>query len=120
MRRYYVYVIELRKREGAAHVEKRGPRSFLPDVYVGSSALRPEARFQKHKHPEDRGNKFHTASKHVVRRGFRLRPDLYQGLNPYGSRAEAKQAEQMLRRNLERKGYKVYGSCSPRVQGCWL
>ena len=104
MANYYVYVIELRG--GGSHAR--------PDVYVGSSAFPPSERFDKHFSSR-------RSSRHVRKRGVRLLPDLYRGLNPMSSREEAKAAEQSVRKRLERAGYRVYGSCKRDVlHGCWL
>lgn len=101
MRRlFYVYAVELRPLPG------RGP-----SVYVGSSALPPPKRLHHHTDPEAGRRMF--SSRHVRRRGVRLLPHLYEGLNPYPSRADAKRAEQELRTRLEKRGYVVYGSCRP-------
>jgi hypothetical protein len=100
--RFYVYVVALKPRKAG-----RGK-----EVYVGSSALTPEERFYKHKHNP-------RSSRHVRRRGVRLLPRLYRHLNPLPSRENAKRTEQHLRRQLERRGYKVYGSCLPSPE-CFL
>lgn len=113
MRRYFVYVIELRALI-VEYDERRKSGHKAKDVYVGSSALPPEARFQKHLTSP-------KASRHVRRRGVRLRPDLYSGLNPLSSREAAKRQEHKLANQLERRGYRVYGSCSRRqTPDCWL
>jgi hypothetical protein len=102
---FYVYVVRLVPHEG----------SHKPEVYVGSSALTPRDRFDKHVHIRKGG------SRHVRRRGIALVPELYAHLNPLRSREAAKAAEQRLRRDLERRGFVVYGSCSPReTRECWL
>lgn len=99
---FYVYVVEL---------DRAGP----PSVYVGSSALRPEERFARHKAGGI------PTSRYVRRQGTRLRPDLYAHLNPIlGSRADARSAERHLRSELRGRGYRVYGSCSPRKDGCFF
>ena len=101
-RRFYVYVVELESPRG----------SRRPDVYVGSSALPPASRMVKHKTDS-------LSSRHVRRRGVRLLPHLYEHLNPLPSRAEAKRVEQRLRRTLEQRGHRVFGSCRPDlVHGC--
>lgn len=99
--RFYVYAIEL---------DRPGP----PSVYVGSSALSPEERFDKHK----AGGR--ATSRWVRRQGVRLRPDLYAHLNPLRSREEAHEAELRLRASLERRGWRVFGSCHPRKNGCFF
>ena len=98
--RYHVYVIELdeslsRKRDclGA----DRGP-----PVYVGQSALTPEARFEQHRAG-------HRASRDVRAHGVRLRPDLAEGWGPYDSRREAEAAEAALAEHLRADGLCVFG-----------
>lgn len=98
--RYYVYVIELSERE-------RGPDVGRCDVYVGSSIHPPKERFRKHMLQDH-------ASRHVRRRGLRLRPDLYAGYNPLKSREAAKRAEQHLAHSLAYKGHRVFGACTKR------
>lgn len=99
---FYVYVVEL---------ARPGP----PSVYVGSSALPPDQRFARHKAGGI------PTSRYVRRLGTRLRPDLYAHLNPIvGSRSEARAAERSLRTELRRRGYRVYGSCDPRKDGCFF
>lgn len=102
-RRFYVYVVEL---------ESLHRYQTKSDVYVGSSVLRPEDRFDKHLTSR-------LSSRHVRRRGVRLLPHLYEHLNPLPSRAKAKRVEQQLRRSLEKRGHRVFGSCRPDlVHGC--
>ena len=105
-RRYFVYVIEL------------APNGPTDDVYVGSSALWPQERFEKHL---SGGLGRSRASRHVRRRGIALMPQLYEGLNPFPSREAAERAERRLRGRLERQGYRVYGSCLPSEdEDCWI
>lgn len=102
-REYYVYVIEL---------------VGLPtmSVYIGQSALTPEKRFLKHTNGGKR-----EGSKHVRKYGSRLLPHLYEHENPIATRGEARDAEQRIRRALERRGIKVYGACTiGRDRGCRL
>lgn len=92
-REYYVYVIELKQ------------LTFSKDVYVGSSAFSPELRFKKHLEGD-------RASRHVRNRGIRLLPEYYENLNPCFSRRDAKRKELYIRRKLEKRGFRVYGSCT--------
>lgn len=100
MERFYVYVVELDR-----------PRK----VYVGSSAFLPEDRFARHK----QGGM--TTSRYVKRQGKKLRPDLYEHLNPFSTRREAQAAERSLASHLSARGYQVFGSrCRhPREDGCF-
>lgn len=102
--RFYVYVVELARPGNPSN----------PSVYVGSSALPPEERFRRHK----QGGV--PTSGMVRRQGIRLRPDLYRNMNPLTSRADARDAELGLRHALEGRGYRVFGSCSPRKNGCFF
>lgn len=101
---YYVYAVELDR-----------PGSGV-SVYVGSSALAPEQRFRRHKEGGI------GTSRYVRRQGVRLRPDLYAHLNrpPFSSREAAWRAEHDLRDTLERRGFRVFGSCDPRKHGCFF
>ena len=107
--RYFVYVIELRK-----PLLRRTRASSRPSVYVGSSALPPAARFKHHK------TGALGTSRHVRRHGVRLLPRFYESYNPLRSRQEAQDAEKAIRAQLEAKGFRVYGSCHPRRNGCIL
>ena len=97
---YHVYVVELRPRGSQAPGK--------PDVYVGSTHLPPAERFAKHKAHEH-------GSRHVRRRGVRLRPDLSSGDRPYPTRDAAYAAEHALAKRLAAAGHRVYGACSPRT-----
>ena len=73
-----VYVIELdpkvmkdRKFRGA----NKGCDPLKPCLYVGSTGLAPEERFENHKCG-------YKANRYVTRYGLRLRPDLYACYNP--------------------------------------
>lgn len=93
---YHVYVIELS--------DEVGPRVTpgKPNVYVGQSAVTPQERFDQHLSG-------YKASRFVREYGVRLRPRLYQNHGPYGSRAEAEDAERRLADRLRRRGFTVYG-----------
>ena len=94
--RYCVYVIELSDRAG---------RRVDPDlacVYVGQTVRTPEERFYQHR----TGKK---ASRWVRKYGIRLRPDLYEHLNPITDRDAAEQCEKDLATTLAEKGYRVFG-----------
>jgi hypothetical protein len=87
-----VYVIELEPAAGA----RRDPR--IPWVYVGSSARRPEDRFEQHK----RGYK---SARLVKRHWLRLRPDLYEDLEPIRGKSAAVEAEKARARELAGAGF---------------
>lgn len=104
--RFWVYVVEL---------ARKGPGPG-ESVYVGSSALPPAERFQRHKE----GGM--ATSRYVRRQGTRLRPELYAHLPAGGflTRPAARLAERVLRAELEASGYNVYGSCDPRKDSCFF
>jgi hypothetical protein len=77
----------------------RNPRK--PCVYVGSTGLTPEERFDNHK----RGLK---AASVVKRFGIRLLPGLFAHLNPMPYEA-ALRMERDLAEDLRRAGYTVAG-----------
>ena len=116
---FYVYVVELDLRRSMARADlrrsmARADRPGRSSVYVGSTALRPEWRFQRHK----AGGM--TTSRHVRKNGVRLRPDLYAHLNPFSTREDARFAEQKLGADLRARGFRVFGSCMPREDGCFF
>jgi hypothetical protein len=87
-----VYVVELERRAG----RRRDPR--IPWVYVGSSARSPEERFEQHLSG-------YKSSGLVKRFALRLRPDLYEDLEPLkGSRAACR-AEHERARELAGCGF---------------
>lgn len=87
-----VYVIELTSAAG----RRRDPR--IPWVYVGSSARDPEIRFRQHQ----RG---YRSSRRVRRFALRLRPDLYDDLEPFASSVAARRAEKRRARELATAGF---------------
>lgn len=87
-----VYVIELAPEVG----RRRDPR--IPWVYVGSSAREPEIRLAQHR----RGYK---SSGLVKRFGLRLRPDLYDDLDPLAGSRLACDAERARARELAACGF---------------
>ena len=99
-----MYVVEL---------ARPGP---VASVYVGSSAFPPEERFSKHR----QGGV--ATSRYVRRQGVRLRPDLYAHVNRtrITSRTAAREAEHRLRTDLRRQGFRVYGACDERKDGCFF
>ena len=110
LRRYYVYVVELRPMGTRRASDDRGK----PEVYVGSSAFPPAEKLILHRTSA-------KGSRQVRKRGVRLLPRLYAGVSPSGTREEAQSKEKMLRASLERQGYRVFGACSPhRQRACWL
>ena len=72
-----------------------------PPLYIGSTGLSPEARFQKHKD----GLKANTFVRDY---GIRLRPDMYSYLNPL-SFYDAEAEEELLAKKLKAEGHLVLG-----------
>ncbi len=70
-------------------------------LYVGESRYTPERRFEHHK-----GGRH--ASRHVLRKGLCLLPELYRHLNPL-SRAEAKALEPRLAEAFRQVGIRTEG-----------
>ncbi len=89
---YRVYVVELALGAGP----RRDPR--IPWVYVGSSARDPELRLAQHR----RG---YRSSGLVKRFALRLRPDLYEDLEPVGSSKAGVRAEEERARELAACGF---------------
>jgi hypothetical protein len=87
-----VYVIELDRAAG------RRRDSRIPWVYVGSSARSPEQRLDQHR----RGYK---SARLVKKFALRLRPELYEDLEPVKSSKQAVAAEKKRARELADCGF---------------
>jgi hypothetical protein len=87
-----VYVIELEPGAG----KRRDPR--LPWVYVGSTARDPERRFEQHLSG-------YKSARLVKRFALRLRPDLYEDLEPVRASKAAVRAEKRRARELADCGF---------------
>ena len=87
-----VYVIELERAAG----RRRDPR--LPWLYVGSSARSPKRRFEQHLSG-------YKPARLVKRFALRLRPDLYEDLEPVRSSRAAVEAEAQRARELAGCGF---------------
>jgi hypothetical protein len=105
---YRVYVVELEYAAGP----RREPR--IPWVYVGSSSRDPELRFEQHR----RGYK---SARLVKRFGVRLRPDLYEDLEPLRTSAEGVRAEEERARELAACGFVAHsdGTSFGEGEGGW-
>ena len=103
-----VYVIELDRAAG----RRRDPR--LPWLYVGSSARSPEERFEQHR----RG---YRSARLVKRFALRLRPDLYEDLEPVRSSLAAVAAETERARELAGCGFVAHcdGVSHGKGEGDW-
>jgi len=98
-----VYVIELRKdvlQNKKFRNENPEYDGVLPCLYVGMTGLSPEQRWKNHQ----AGIK---SSKYPHQYGVRLRPDLYEHLNPM-TYEQACSVEVQLASNLKKKGCAVW------------
>lgn len=103
-----VYVIELSREAG------RRRDSRIPWIYVGSSARDPQIRFEQHR----RGYK---SSGRVKRFALRLRPDLYEDLEPFRSSAQAREGEFARARELAGAGFVAHSDgTSHGERGFWV
>jgi hypothetical protein len=101
---YTVYVIELDDEVySSAKFRTANPdwNPAKPCVYVGSTALTPEERFQQHL-AGYKSNAF--AHKY----GTRLMPRLYRSWQDYPTREEAERAEERRALSLRKRGYAVW------------
>ena len=102
--KYYLYVIELDKQVGKLKkFRKQNPKFIFGNrcFYVGQSAKAPMLRFKQHKE----GYKSNNYAKVY---GIRLRPELYEKYNPIPSRKDAEEIEEMLGKELRKKGVGVW------------
>jgi len=102
-RTHHVYVIELAP-EAWKHIKFRRANpnrdSEKPLLYVGMTGLTPEIRFERHKYGV-------WDNTYARKYGVKLRPDLYEGVNPM-PRKEAERMERILARQLRADGYGVW------------
>jgi hypothetical protein len=103
-----VYVIELDRRAG----RRRDPR--IPWVYVGSSARKPEQRFEQHVSG-------YKSARLVKRFALRLRPDLYEDLPSFRGSKTACEAEGERARELAACGFVAHsdGTSYGKEGGVW-
>jgi len=106
MNHHNVYAVQLSRRvlKDRPHlIERLNPnrRSSKPVVYVGSTGLTPEQRFNNHKNGH-KGNAF------VKQYGLKLLPHLYQHYNPTTFH-NAEEIEKFLAGKLRDSGYTVLG-----------
>ena len=98
-----LYVIRLDKavlKEPKFKKENPGHRRWKPCVYVGSTSLEPDERFQQHKTG-------YKASRFARKYGKYLMRRKYERLNPVPA-AEAEDRERAFAESLRRKGYGVW------------
>jgi len=103
-----VYVIELDAEAG----RRRDPR--IPWVYVGSTGRPIATRFEQHK------GGYRSAGL-VKRHWVRLRPDLYEDIDPIRGSGEAVDAEKARARQLARAGFVAHcdGTSYGKRGGDW-
>jgi hypothetical protein len=101
---YRVYVVELAYAAGP----RRDPR--IPWVYVGSSSRDAELRLAQHR----RGYK---SSRLVKRHALRLRPDLYEDLEPLRTSKEGVRAEEERARELAGCGFVAHSDGTSYGEG---
>lgn len=100
---HVIYVVELdrailgEKRFRDAN-PKRNPE--LPCLYIGSTGLTPEERFENHRSG-------HKGSRFVRKYGLRLRPDKYEHYGPMAWE-EARRKESDLAGELRSLGYGIW------------
>ena len=97
--KYFAYVIELDPLVADRQKFRRKNPGYIKGmgVYVGQSSRKPELRFEQHKE----GYKSNNYAKVY---GIRLRPELYEKYNPIPSRKDAEEIEEMLGKELRKKG----------------
>lgn len=103
-RTYNVYVIEL-SRDVLERTKFLEANLFLradkPCVYVGSTYLTPEKRFQQHLDG-------YKSNRYAHEYAIELMPHLYQDLQGFETRKLAEQAEVELAESLRERGYAVW------------
>ena len=109
---YSVYVIELSKRVFTENAKFReaNPQfnGVLQCLYVGMTSKTPIERFKQHK-TGFRNKKGYKLSSNIVQKyGMYLRPSLYNHLEPFPTRFEALEMEEILALELRRKRYAVW------------
>jgi predicted GIY-YIG superfamily endonuclease len=104
MKSYYVYVIELDP--AVADLRKfraKNPKYIKGNgcVYVGQSTRKPNIRFEQHKEG-------YKSNKYAQQFGLTLRPDLFEKYNPIPTRKDAEEIEEMLAKELRKRGLGVW------------
>ena len=104
MKKYYVYVIELDSKVADFQKFREKNPNYIKGngcVYVGQSSKEPSFRFEQHKEG-------YKSNKYAKNYGIRLRPDLYEKYNPIPARKDAEEIEEMLAKELRKKGIGVW------------
>lgn len=101
---YNVYVIEL-SRDVLRHNKFVDANSYLradkPCVYVGSTCLGPEERYQQHLDG-------YKSNRYAHEYAIQLMPRLYKGLQGFKTRELAEAAEVKRAESLRKRGYAVW------------
>ena len=103
-REYNLYVIELDPRVlNCGKFQKANPQrqADKPCVYVGSTTLSPEERFEQHRVG-------HRANRYERRYRVKLLPDLYRDYQGFKTRDLAEEAEFRFAERLRKQGYAVW------------
>jgi hypothetical protein len=104
MKKYFVYVIELDSKVADFQKFREKNPNYIKGngcVYVGQSSKEPSFRFEQHKEG-------YKSNKYAKNYGIRLRPDLYEKYNPIPARKDAEEIEEMLAKELRKKGIGVW------------
>jgi hypothetical protein len=104
MAEYNIYVIELDKEVlSELRFRQKNPDydHRKPCVYVGQTAKSPKERFRQHL-AGIRSNRY------VYKYGIRLRPRLYEKINPLPDREKAERKEALVGQRLRKRGYGVW------------
>ena len=104
MKKYYVYVIELDSKVADFQKFREKNPNYIKGngcVYVGQSSKEPSLRFEQHKEG-------YKSNKYAKNYGIRLRPDLDEKYNPIPARKDAEEIEEMLAKELRKKGIGVW------------
>jgi hypothetical protein len=103
-RTYNVYVIEL-SRDVLVHNRFVDANPYMradkPCVYVGSTYLTPEERYQQHLDG-------YKANRYAHEYAIQLRPRLYKNLQGFKTREQAEAAEARRAESLRKRGYAVW------------
>jgi hypothetical protein len=103
-RSYYVYVIALAPevlQNSRFRRRNQGVTNPPACLYVGSSVLPPERRFEQHLNG-------YKSNRFVERYGMELRPRLYERYNPIDNRGDAEKLERYVAERLQSQGYAVW------------
>ena len=107
---FNIYVIELDKKVLKDSKFVQANPTYIkgkPCVYVGSTSLTPEERYQQHL-TGARNKRGPLYNKYAKNFGIRLKPRLYKSHNPMPTRKQAEAMEIEKVRRLKKRGYGVW------------